>query len=395
MKVFLVPTIVLSLAILSLSGIAAEELVKLDGESVQTTVEKITPDGQVICEGIPEPIDLQNLRTIRTEAESPPLPPTISRVYILGGGVVSAESVTIQTGETRIKGSGGNTWSFPMRHIRGIFMPAAADDAPSALSQFESMLESELRTDRALAIQDEQVRTVRCALLGLREESLTVNYKRQKRQIGRDKLLGVILARTADAPDRTGHCRVWLSDGSWFWARVLSMENGMLRAAPFPDHTISVPWKRIARMQIMSERMIFASDLDPVSVEQGAIVTFPWSYKRDQNVFGQPLSLGGRTYARGLGMHAPCEVTYSVGDNYTLFSAVIGIDDSTGGKGNCVFRVRADGEILFEKQVDGGDDPQNIRVDIADRNRISLQVDVGQNLDLGDAANWCEARFIK
>ena len=45
---------------------------------------------------------------------------------------------------------------------------------------------------------------------------------------------------------------------------------------------------------------------------------------------GLPLSIGGVTYAKGIGVHAPSEVSVYLGRSCERFTAKIGLDDETG-----------------------------------------------------------------
>ncbi|MEJ8640929.1 NPCBM/NEW2 domain-containing protein [Streptomyces sp. MS1.HAVA.3] len=42
---------------------------------------------------------------------------------------------------------------------------------------------------------------------------------------------------------------------------------------------------------------------------------------------GTPISFGGVTYAKGLGVHAPSEIVYHLGGTADRFTALVGIDD--------------------------------------------------------------------
>ena len=78
-----------------------------------------------------------------------------------------------------------------------------------------------------------------------------------------------------------------------------------------------------------------------------------------------------------------------------MLAAVIGIDAETMGKGDCNFSVLADGESVFTRRVKGTDAPQEILVEIPRAKKVTLLVEPGAGLDLGDHADWCDVRFIK
>ena len=304
-----------------------------------------------------------------------------------------ADSVSIGDSQFHTKCSEDRSFELPLRYVRGVRMHW--DKGNSADRLFSQALRTDTRRDLVLARVDGESRTVRCGVVSLDEDRLTVEYEGQQRRIPRGRLAGIVFAATSPAPERTGHCRVHINDGSEIWGRLEKLEDATLHLAVFPGHVLEFPWDHVLRLSVKSERMVFASDLDPDSVEQDAIVTYPWSYRRDENVLGGPLRLGQKQYSRGLGVHAPCRLTFSLQLDYSTFAAVIGIDESSGNRGECIFRVLGDGKTLFEKSVQGSDRPHPVRVDVSGHRRVALAVEPGKNLDLADNANWCDARFIK
>ncbi|MEX2026603.1 MAG: NPCBM/NEW2 domain-containing protein, partial [Pirellulaceae bacterium] len=124
-----------------------------------------------------------------------------------------------------------------------------------------------------------------------------------------------------------------------------------------------------------------------------AFLDVPW--RRDRSVMGRTLKLAGRTFEKGIGVHATSRLTFDAGGKYDELAAEIGIDAETGGKGDCVFSVLADGEALFTKRVRGTDAPQSIRIPIAGKQEVTLVVESGEGLDLADHADWCDVRFIQ
>ena len=74
------------------------------------------------------------------------------------------------------------------------------------------------------------------------------------------------------------------------------------------------------------------ADLEAASAMQG------WGQLQvDQGVGGKPLSIAGRTFARGFGTHANSEIVYELDGAYTNFTAWVGVAagaSSTATPGN-------------------------------------------------------------
>ena len=110
------------------------------------------------------------------------------------------------------------------------------------------------------------------------------------------------------------------------------------------------------------------------------------------SVDGNPLSIGGRLFDRGIGTHARSVWTVDLNGPATRFSAWVGMDDEKMGCGSAVFRVRADGRLLFDSGVmRPGDAAKRVDVDVKGAKRLRLDVgDAGDGSDC-DHADWAEA----
>lgn len=109
---------------------------------------------------------------------------------------------------------------------------------------------------------------------------------------------------------------------------------------------------------------------------------------------GPRLSVGGNTFAKGLGVHAPSRVVYDVAGVCTRFSAVVGVDDSRSAGGSVTFAVEVDGETVAETGVVTGADPAEIvDVDLTGAQQVALVVGNGGDGATADHADWGGARF--
>ena len=63
---------------------------------------------------------------------------------------------------------------------------------------------------------------------------------------------------------------------------------------------------------------------------------------------GNPLTLNGVKYTKGLGVHAGSDVRYNLNGAYKTFLADVGVDDEVGGNGSVIFQVYADGALLYD-----------------------------------------------
>lgn len=109
---------------------------------------------------------------------------------------------------------------------------------------------------------------------------------------------------------------------------------------------------------------------------------------------GGLLTLGGESYAKGLGVLAPSDIRVALGGVCTSFTATVGVDDATRGAGSVTFEVWLDGtRVVASGVVRGGGAPLSGTLDVTGRQELRLVVTNGGDGAVGDHANWAEARL--
>jgi hypothetical protein len=183
---------------------------------------------------------------------------------------------------------------------------------------------------------------------------------------------------------------VWPADGPAFpayragrvpWSRVL-VPLATRKADPARTRTAV---RRIARID-----GVYLDTLDWTEASTG------WGQaQRNRSIMEKPMTLGGRTFLRGIGAHAVSRIVYLVPEGFTTFAATIGKDQEVGG-GSVVFVVEVDGKEAFRSAVLRNDTPvQEISVPIAGVKRLALIVENAGDDIMADHANWAEARLLR
>ena len=379
---------------------AGERLVLLDGSAVQATVEAIDAQGAIRCQGRSEPLDLMGLRRIeraQPPAGSQPAGGSACDVHLSSGGVLRAQNATFDGKVFTLKWAYGDALALPLALVRAVRLSPMPGDAPGAVPPAfeESLAQDEVKLDQLFAIVEGAVQTVRGGLQAITASEARFIWNDAERKLPRARVYGVVLAHRGGRPDHTGQCHIHLKDGSALWAAVRGLDGGKLAARVGDKLDLTLPWDAVWRLDVRSTRCTFLSDLDPIEVVEEPLVTYAGPWRRDLNVLGGPLTLGKTTYEKGLGVHSRCRLSYALDGRFDLFAATIGLDASTGGKGACEFAVIADGKELFRKPMRGSDPPAQVKVKITGALRLTLLVDWGDDLDLADRANWCDARVIR
>ncbi|MEF2279021.1 NPCBM/NEW2 domain-containing protein [Deinococcus sp. YIM 134068] len=112
---------------------------------------------------------------------------------------------------------------------------------------------------------------------------------------------------------------------------------------------------------------------------------------------GKPLTLNGRTYTQGYGVHAGSELKFSLkgtnGASCNNFTAEVGVDDEVGSRGSVVFQVYGDGIKLYDSGVmTGTSATKRVNVGVVGRQELRLVVTDGGNGISYDHADWADPK---
>jgi NPCBM/NEW2 domain/Cellulase (glycosyl hydrolase family 5) len=116
---------------------------------------------------------------------------------------------------------------------------------------------------------------------------------------------------------------------------------------------------------------------------------------------GRPLSMGGILFRKGLGVHAPSTVVFSLDptNGCTRFSAVVGLDDEIRRQsqyGSARFQIWMDGAQVWESGLlngSGAPNTQAVDVAVSGRSTLELRVTDGGDGSAYDHADWADARI--
>ena len=108
---------------------------------------------------------------------------------------------------------------------------------------------------------------------------------------------------------------------------------------------------------------------------------------------GHPITLGGTSYAKGLGVHAPAELRYDLGGRCSAFAADVGLDGEVGAHGAASFQVWSDDTLIYDSGVlVGGMPALPVYLDMSGVHELRLvAVPAGETTDYAHA-DWAAAR---
>lgn len=371
-------------------------LTTLEAEELRGEVRRITAEGEV--ELADRTMGLFDLRRIdrSVEVRTPPLKAT--RVFLIDGSRLIAENLTVADDRVQFDWAYGESVDLPVEAVRGVTLSPLSnrEGRLQPEPEFADTLTAERDGEDTLFVKNEDgIVSVNGILETLTSEQVEFVWNEESRRLERGRVYGLTLALVAQPPESDGRVTVELADGSRLTGAVTRLVDGELALELVGDASVALPWSDVAKMIVHSPRLRFLSDMEPRDVRQDGWPTYAWPPRMDQTVMGGPIQLDGEVYERGIGVIAYTRLRYEIDGGYDAFAAVIGIDDDAEGRGDCVFVVEGDGRELLRQRQRGDEPPTPITVEVTGVEELTLTVEKGEGLNLGDHADWADARLLR
>ncbi len=244
----------------------------------------------------------------------------------------------------------------------------------------------------------DRIQRVSGTVLGIADKALRFEYKEKERTISLDRVVGIVM-RKVDAPE---------SD-----ELTASQRFDFLHAASIPGRltdigddtmTLELPWGEslearrddVRKIVVAKGRFQSLSDLAPLEVTQTPFFDRVIPMRIDQSLTGETLQIGEKTYDKGLCLPSRTVLSYALDGEFDRFRCELGLQETDGDAGNATVRILADDEVLLDiEEMTGEQDPQEVDLDVSGRQRLTLLVDFGKNLHIGDHVVWANAHLLR
>lgn len=166
------------------------------------------------------------------------------------------------------------------------------------------------------------------------------------------------------------------------------------------ERTIATPEDDTAYVALyrgVSGAPVYLSDLPYVGtpVNSWGPIELDTSNGEDAPGDGNPITLNGVVYDKGLGVHALSEVVYDLAGGFSRFVSDIGVDDENNPGGSVVFQVFGDNIELFNSGLmTNASATQTVNLDVTGVGLLKLVVTDGGDGNGSDHADWAGARLF-
>ncbi len=394
----------LALASLLLLAPAEVTIESLDGS--RTTGQLTSLSGDILTvessEG-PVEIPFQQLLTVQPITPPDPLPAEASSwIELLDGSLLEATAVEIKEGTLEATIRSGARVSIKTRNIR---YTRLVELDPEKLADFQQITKAEAEGDvliirRPSGALDELEGIVH----SLDDTILVFEFDDEKIQVERTKIAGIRYFQAGSRKLPEPRCLVTLAGNVTLFAATLELAEQQLTVTCSAGPKVTIPLDQLVKLDFSAGNLVYLSDLEPETIKwtpylsTGKVnerLTRLYRPRRDRTLSGKALVLANQSFPKGLAIHSRTEMTYRLTDEFQVFQSLVGIDPALGENGDVDLVVIGNGKQLFRKKITGKDEAIELKIDVRGVSRLTILVDFGEQLDIGDHLLLCNARLTK
>ncbi len=384
----------LCVALFLASGLRAADInvtvVSVEGEEKAAVLQGIAEGGFKLASGVVAAKDVAEIRFAATSGADSAKP----TLFLRNGDQLRVAVLTGNDASVKVKSEALGELTVDNKFVDGFIFPQK--DALST-DTIDGFLKSPLTEDLLLMPKGE---ITKGAYEKLTEKDLNFNVEKQSKTYTFDQVAGLRLVPLDEykAPSDL-RATINLAEGSRLTGKLQSLDAGVLAFEGIDGKPWKVPAAAIKSIAFKGGNLAYVSDLTPKAIEEkpyvgGVPLLYHW--RRDQSVAGRPLSIGGKTFDKGVGVHSYTKLTYELGGQYAKFLASVGIDSSAPQTGFCAWKVSVDGKEAAAGVCKANEAAKLVKLDVKDAKELELVCDYGPDEDdAGDHLDWGNARLIK
>lgn len=319
-----------------------------------------------------------------------------AEVVLFDGGRVRGEVKALDAETLTIHTRWKAELPIPLVRAKGLWFGNTAP--PGTLAVYEKQMAAPGDQDTVFVLApDKSLAQIQASVRGLADGKLQVKYDGADRGINRERVLAVVFAAHPPLAAPTGPVGVFqMAAGDVLVGAWTGFADNKLEIETAWNGKLSLPVSALGAVRIRNGKLTFLPDLEPVAVEEtgyfGRVI--PW--RRDEGFDGDVPRVRSKQPTRSIAMHSRSSLTFALEGQYDKFKATLGFDDSAGTRGRVACRILVDGrEVFADKDFRATSDPQEIDISVAGARQMTLEVDFGEEQDVGDRIVWAEPRLFR
>jgi NPCBM/NEW2 domain len=327
-------------------------------------------------------------------------------VSLVEGGTLKGAIESWANAKVTLRVSAGRSpvsLSIPCSHIARIWSAKAAEKEPAASAGKKDEL-----GDRPNPASGQDVvyahsasgalQQVPCLVLGIRGDSLAIQFGGQEKKVALAKVSGVELFadRAATGAEQTFHQIVETQGGISFPGELVSLDAAAAKVRTQWGETLTLKTEDLTGLSVKNGKAISLTELKPSEVTQVPFFERTIGYRVNESLSGGRILMRDGSHRHGVSVHAKTVLRYAIGGRFQRFRAKLGYQLPEGELGDAAIRVLGDDKVLFERPSLRGDDPiESLDLDVSGVGTLTLSVDFGHREDVGDRVVWADPMLIR
>ena len=401
------------------------EVTTLDGQNKSGKLESLTSEAATLqTADQEESIPLESLLEVKNSDAVPPDVVSPFQVLLRDDSVIPADSVIATAKEIQCSAAVPGDCAIPRSTVRGLRLQEENEEWTPAWNAF---LDRENEQDLLIVVKRDGsgLDFLGGVVSTVDAEQVVFLLDGDEIPVPRQRVFGVVFPADGENEELNGDISVLLSGNAKLSFASLELSAGIeeLRGETSWGQELELPLSAVSSIDFSSGRLHYLSDLEPITEryfgldppgkEWGDLFdddsdtrtgySSLWRMSRDRFPHnGRPqLSLGGKTYTKGLCIFPKALIEYALDEQYTKLTAFVGVDDDVAfnqRKGHpptaVELLIEADGDEVFRKIVKATDTAIPLDLDVSGVATLSISVDFGDNDSTCDFLDLAEARLI-
>ncbi len=197
-----------------------------------------------------------------------------------------------------------------------------------------------------------------------------------------------------------------LADGGRLHGELSSLTGTSARLRWNSGTEVEIALASIVEVTLDDGTLEFLSSVTPDVTREGwpagDELGMKWPVQIDRAVTGDALRCGGRSWSRGLGVHAPSRLQWNLDGSWKALRGAVAVDDSVlllpyrGSVEFALYLNGADEPAWRSGRVRGGDAPLELpALPLVGVRSLALQVDMDERSYVADRANWLRLLLVR
>ncbi len=382
----------------------AVELQTVDGKRIDGVLERLDADGCALKDGdTSSTVPLPEIESLTFRNPASLADETADRRFVLvDGSTLRGRIAAAEEESVRVRLVCGIELDCRLETIRWIAQPADA----SLEERWQQLVADNSDGDRLALPKGTVLNYFDGVVQGIGLEAIQFRFQGEDITVPWERIYGLAL-HVSGAISQKRAVHVHLCDDSILTADTVAWEaeNGKFIIVR-GDTRLAIRSDLVRALKFKSATGTSLLELKPVTVSYEPFIGTPELAAIARRIreprfveavksSSDSVHLDGEECDEAVVLHARSRVGYRLDRLYSQLVFRCGIEDRFRNSGNAVVRIVGDGKVLWESQISGKDSPLQVEVDLQNTRELVLEVDFGENGDLGDVVVIARPRLLE